>query len=69
MWRDRFTPRAAFDPPRLAYERGRKAALYARHGVREYWVIDAQERTASVHREPATAGYRDVAELPREAIL
>ncbi|SEO59927.1 Endonuclease, Uma2 family (restriction endonuclease fold) [Methylobacterium sp. ap11] len=53
----------------LAYDRGRKAVLYARHGVREYWVIDAQERTASVHREPATAGYRDVTELPREAIL
>ncbi|KMO17603.1 Uma2 family endonuclease [Methylobacterium indicum] len=52
-----------------AYDRGRKAALYARHGVREYWVIDAQERTASVHREPASGGYRDVAELPRDAIL
>ena len=53
----------------LAYERGRKAALYARHGVREDWVIAAQERTASVHREPASGGYRDVAELPRDAIL
>ena len=26
-------------------------------------------RTASVHREPASGGYRDVAELPRDAIL
>lgn len=31
-------------------------------------MIDAQERTASVHREPA-AGYRDMADLPREVIM
>ncbi|WP_280948428.1 Uma2 family endonuclease [Methylobacterium tarhaniae] len=31
-------------------DRGRKAGLYARNGVREYWVIDAQARGAVVHR-------------------
>lgn len=53
----------------LAYDRGRKAALYARHGVREYWVIDAPTREARIHRTPAEGLYRDVAELPRGAIL
>jgi Uma2 family endonuclease len=33
----------------LAYDRGLKARLYARHGVRELWVIDANDRTAWVH--------------------
>ncbi|TGD98651.1 Uma2 family endonuclease [Methylobacterium nonmethylotrophicum] len=53
----------------LAYDRGRKAALYARHGVREYWVIDAQEREAWVHRAPIDGLYRDVVEMPRDAVL
>ncbi|WP_093564108.1 Uma2 family endonuclease [Methylobacterium sp. 174MFSha1.1] len=51
------------------YDRGRKAALYARHGVREYWVIDAQERGAWMRRRPAEGVYRDVAELSRAATL
>jgi Uma2 family endonuclease len=53
----------------LAYDRGRKAAVYARHGVREYWVIDAQERGAWIHRGPADGVYRDVTEVPRDAVL
>lgn len=53
----------------LAYDRGRKAALYARHGVREYWVIDARERGAWVHRGPVEGVYRDVAELSRDSVL
>jgi len=28
----------------LAYDRGVKARLYARHGIREFWVIDASQR-------------------------
>jgi Uma2 family endonuclease len=53
----------------LAYDRGRKVTFYARHGVREYWVIDAQERGAWVHRVPMEDVYRDVAELSRDATL
>jgi Uma2 family endonuclease len=33
-----------------------KAALYARHGVRELWVIDAESLVTHVHREPAEDG-------------
>jgi Uma2 family endonuclease len=36
----------------LAYDRGVKARLYARHGIREFWVIDADERVTWVHTGP-----------------
>jgi Uma2 family endonuclease len=34
-----------------------KAALYARLGVREYWVIDAAKRETHVHLMPKPDGY------------
>jgi Uma2 family endonuclease len=37
----------------LAYDKGLKARLYARHRVREYWVVDANERTTWVHTGPS----------------
>jgi len=37
----------------LAYDRGLKARLYARHRVREFWVVDANERIAFVHTDPS----------------
>src|SRR3984957_9205403 len=37
----------------LAYDRGLKARLYARHRVREFWVVDANERIAFVHTGPS----------------
>ncbi|MDX2238002.1 MAG: Uma2 family endonuclease [Hyphomonadaceae bacterium] len=33
----------------LAFDLGRKAALYAQHGVSPYWVIDAETKTTHVH--------------------
>jgi Uma2 family endonuclease len=33
----------------LAYDKGLKARLYARQGVKEFWVIDASTSTAWVH--------------------
>jgi Uma2 family endonuclease len=41
----------------LGRDLGWKAALYARHGVRDYWVIDVTKREVYVHREPAEGGY------------
>ena len=53
----------------LAYDRGRKAALYARYGIPEYWVVDANERTAWVHRNPGPSGYAAIAEVsPNERL-
>jgi Uma2 family endonuclease len=36
----------------------RKAALYARAGVREYWVLDLTSRRLIVHRQPDGSMYR-----------
>ncbi|MFZ4072059.1 MAG: Uma2 family endonuclease [Caulobacterales bacterium] len=41
----------------LAYDLGEKAALYARHGVRDYWVVQVETRQLYVHRDPAADGY------------
>lgn len=46
----------------LPYDVGQKAKLYARHGVRDYWVVDAIRRTVRIHRGPAADGYADVEE-------
>jgi Uma2 family endonuclease len=41
----------------LAFDLGVKRALYARHGIREYWVVDLNGHCVHVHREPGEAGY------------
>jgi Uma2 family endonuclease len=46
----------------LAFDLKRKAALYARHGVQEYWVVDVYARRVLVHTEPGETGYASVAE-------
>lgn len=44
----------------LAYDLDLKAKLYARHGVQEYWVVDADERMTSIHMGPSEAGWASV---------
>lgn len=46
----------------LGYDLKVKRALYAKHGVREYWVVDALRMTIRVHRAPESDGYADVEE-------
>ena len=41
----------------LAFDLGTKAALYARHGVREYWVVDAATLVTTVHLGPGPEGF------------
>lgn len=53
----------------LAYDRGRKASIYAAFGVRELWVIDAVRLETRVFLEPAPLGYRRVADFRTEATL
>ena len=36
----------------LAIARGRKAAMYARNGVTDYWILNLVGRVLEVHREP-----------------
>jgi Uma2 family endonuclease len=46
----------------VAYDMGLKARLYARHRVREFWVIDANARTAFVYTGPSGDGWSSVVE-------
>ena len=36
----------------LAFDRGRKASLYARAGLADYWIVNLVERVLEVYREP-----------------
>jgi Uma2 family endonuclease len=47
----------------LEYDLLNKAPLYARLGLPEYWVVNANTLVTSVHREPGPAGYPN----PRKA--
>jgi Uma2 family endonuclease len=49
----------------LRTDLGVKAALYARFGVREYWVIDVRARRLVVHRYPDGEGWKEVSSLTR----
>jgi Uma2 family endonuclease len=53
----------------LAYDKGLKARLYARHRVREFWVIDANECIAWVHTNPTGDGWASIVERgPQDAL-
>ena len=44
----------------LAFDLTTKAALYARAGIPEYWVLDVAGRRLIVHRQPANGKYGSV---------
>lgn len=46
----------------LRLDKIRKAAMYARAGVTDYWVVDVNARRVCVYREPRADGYTDVRE-------
>ena len=46
----------------LAYDIGRKAAMYAALNLPEYWVINARTLVTHIHRAPGAAGFADVTE-------
>jgi Uma2 family endonuclease len=46
----------------LTYDRKVKARLYARHGIREFWVIDANERVTWIHTGPSGDGWSSIVE-------
>ncbi|MGH8681706.1 MAG: Uma2 family endonuclease [Burkholderiales bacterium] len=41
----------------LRYDREVKMPLYARHGIREAWIVDLQAKRIEVYREPSSSGY------------
>jgi Uma2 family endonuclease len=53
----------------LAYDRGMKARLFASHGVREYWVVNAVTLVTAVHTLPSATGFGEIKEIgPGEAL-
>ncbi len=46
-----------------------KAAIYARHGLPEYWVVAIPTRQLIVHRQPTAEGYADVQTYKANAIV
>ena len=53
----------------LAYDLSAKASMYAAHGVREYWVINARTLATRVHRAPQGSEYSTVNEQAADADL
>lgn len=53
----------------FAYDRGLKAALYARYGVQELWVIDAKKRRTFVHKGASAERWGEVVEHGPKALL
>ena len=58
----------------LRLDRTRKAAIYARAGARDYWIVNLVDRVLEVHRDPALLeaprrrwGYRSVQTLGPDA--
>jgi Uma2 family endonuclease len=47
----------------LEFDLTTKALLYARAGIRGYWVADIASRQVHVHRNPAEDGYRSIERL------
>lgn len=41
----------------LSYDRNTKATLYAVSGIADYWIINLQNRTLEVRRQPGGGGY------------
>jgi Uma2 family endonuclease len=41
----------------VAYDLGRKARVYARHGIAELWVLDLRQDRLVVFRDPTPRGY------------
>lgn len=42
----------------LAYDRSTKAAIYARAGIEDYWIVNLPDGVLEVHRQPAAMADR-----------
>ena len=50
---------------RVDYDQQIKAPLYARAGIREYWLVDLVGQSIEVYRRPSPEGYRQVRTVRR----
>jgi Uma2 family endonuclease len=51
-----------------AYDLSVKAALYARVGIPDYWVVDLPTERVVVHRDPTAGGYDSVEAISRGVV-
>jgi Uma2 family endonuclease len=47
----------------LRYDLGKRASLYAAHGIAEYWVFDLQSNRVWRHRVPSGERYAEIEEI------
>lgn len=48
----------------LATDLGRKAEIYSRAGIAEYWVVDLQENRCLLHMSASAEGYAEQLDVP-----
>jgi Uma2 family endonuclease len=53
----------------LRADKTRKAKFYARHGVRELWVVDANQRKAWIYTKPQDEGWGSIVEYGPDDVL
>ena len=53
----------------LGYDLGRKSHLYAVHGIRQVWIIDAVKLETHIRRRPGLDGYVEKLLVPPDAEL
>ena len=53
----------------LDYDRGAKRELYARAGIREFWIVDLTSNSVLVHRAPKDGVYASVASVDLSGTL
>ena len=53
----------------LGYDRTTKARLYARRGIREYWIVNLADAVVEVHREPAGSTWKSITTHAAGAVL
>lgn len=53
----------------LGFDLTKKAKLYARAGIADYWVVDIAARQIIVHRNPQTGTYRSISAYSEQEVI
>ena len=53
----------------LAFNRTRKARIYAESGIPEYWILNLIDRCVEVHCNPQNGAYQSVTVLAEDATV